>query len=267
MKTVILQGGLGNQLFEYVFSQYLKTTFDNDIRFHFRKYGNHYGLELPRWFDITLKPAPFFISMYIKIIDKLHSMSLIKDKGFVRKNNINCCKSNIYDDYWANKYYQQTGIPQFRSNIPLNDKNKSILRLINSGPCASLHVRRGDYLKPQNIGLFENICDSDYYSQAIRYIQSAEPQCRFLIFSDDMEWCKENLNLDNPIFIDWNRDEESPLDMFLMSKCDFNIIANSTFSYWGARLNVKPRKVIYPMNWLCPPRNLPDIFPDEWIGL
>jgi hypothetical protein len=134
-------------------------------------------------------------------------------------------------------------------------------QLLNQNTC-SLHVRRGDYIRlnqfhpPQQIG---------YYEESVRLIGQ---DLHYLIFSDDINWCKENLSfIKNKTFIEGNEDFQ---DLYLMSMCKNNIIANSSFSWWGGWLNDNPNKiVIAPKNWFGPAQNLStaDIRPLTWIQI
>lgn len=90
----------------------------------------------------------------------------------------------------------------------------------------------------------------------------------FVCFSDDMAWLRDNLQLGvNSIFIDWNTGKDSPLDMYMMSQCDNAIIANSSFSYWGAFLGKKKETTIYPQKWWNSQDGNPDLFWNGWIAL
>jgi hypothetical protein len=152
----------------------------------------------------------------------------------------------------------------FESDI-LN-KYKDILNKKN----CSLHIRRGDFL---NLEKLHPVQDLDYYKKAISHFDN---DTNFLIFSNDTEWCKLNLNKDvigsdNLFFIENNNPQD---DLLLMSKCDSNIIANSTFSWWGAWLNQNPnKKVIAPLNWLGEEYSkmikfkYDDLIPKEWISI
>jgi hypothetical protein len=116
----------------------------------------------------------------------------------------------------------------------------------------SIHVRRGDYLNHES---YKNICGLNYYCSAIRYIKTLIMDPFFIVFSDDILWCKENLNNilsdTSVIYVDWNTGKESYKDMQLISNCKHNIIANSSFSWWGAWLNTFPNKIIIaPKKWL-----------------
>ena len=87
------------------------------------------------------------------------------------------------------------------------------------------------------------------------------------IFSDDMDWVKNNISISNALYIDWNKSENSWQDMYLMSQCKHNIIANSTFSWWGAWLNQNPNKLIIAPKKFLNTIETPDLIPSDWIKL
>jgi len=144
------------------------------------------------------------------------------------------------------------------SNNLIEEKYKKILR---ENTC-SLHVRRGDYLSVQHILPIQSI---DYYKLAIEKIGHDK---LFLIFSDDINWCKNVFSfIPNKIFIEGNSDV---IDLYLMSKCNNNIIANSSYSWWGAWLNQNPSKlVISPSIWFGHqgPKETEDIIPKNWLKI
>jgi hypothetical protein len=121
----------------------------------------------------------------------------------------------------------------------------------------SIHVRRGDYLHQQ---YHHPICSAEYYSQAIDLINENIP---IVIFSDDINWCKENIKAD--FYIENNKNYE---DLYLMTKAKHNIIANSSFSWWGAWLNKNPDKIVVaPGIWFGEGYlhlDLSDLIPEEW---
>jgi hypothetical protein len=139
----------------------------------------------------------------------------------------------------------------------VGDKYKDILR----EETTSLHIRRGDYVSLDKIHPLQSC---DYYYNAVESFPTSD---RFLIFSDDINWCKENLNIPKSTYIEG---ESDVVDLLLMSLCKNNIIANSTFSWWGAWLNRNgDKKVIAPKDWFGPDSSLSDkdIVPDDWIKL
>jgi len=142
----------------------------------------------------------------------------------------------------------------------------------------AIHVRRGDYTSNAYSASFGTLADS-YYKTAIERINAGAQQPVFFVFSDDIEWCRNNLQLHNAIFIEHNKGVDSYKDLVLMSHCRHNIIANSTFSWWGAWLNQNPQKIIIaPRIWfgktyydgiqpVYPSRiyNTKDLIPETWI--
>jgi hypothetical protein len=125
-------------------------------------------------------------------------------------------------------------------------------------PITSVHVRRGDYLNNPD---FHIPCSVEYYKQAMEEIGDSY----FIFVSDDMDWVRENFKSPNVIYSDLN---DEILDFTLMTHCDNNIIANSSFSWWGAYLNKnKNKKVIAPKKWFGPngPKDTQDIIPNDWI--
>jgi hypothetical protein len=156
--------------------------------------------------------------------------------------------------------------PDFNDN-----KNKNLQQIITSTNSVSIHLRRLDYMTdPKWRCSHGDICDIDYYVNAVTYIKQHVPNSQFVVFSDTSEWVKSNLPIENAIYVDWNKGKYSFRDMQLMSLCKHNIIANSSFSWWGAWLNQNPNKiVIAPIKWLNRHDNtysLKFIFP-EWITI
>ncbi|TPG72264.1 alpha-1,2-fucosyltransferase [Hymenobacter nivis] len=149
--------------------------------------------------------------------------------------------------------------------IETSSQNYFLLENINKTNSVSIHVRRGDYL----LSVTHQPTSLDYYKQAIDLVLSKIINPCFFIFSDDIGWCQENLAIPNALYINHNIGENSYLDMQLMSNCKHNIIANSSFSWWGAWLNINPSKlVIAPNIWLASHHiKSENIIPEYWINL
>jgi hypothetical protein len=148
----------------------------------------------------------------------------------------------------------------------ISPDNKTVLNEIRYSNSVFVHVRRGDYFSPAYNERFEGCCSIDYYINSIQYIKEQISNPEFFVFSDDIQWAKENLPLEKSTFVDWNKGENSPFDMFLMSNCKMAIMANSTFSFWGAKLGVPKTIVTYPKKWINPPFVAGDLFYIEWIS-
>ncbi len=159
---------------------------------------------------------------------------------------------------------------EFTIKTAQTGKNKEIAEMILNTESVSLHVRRGDYVTgPSNPELYD-ICKLDYYARYIEYIGDRIKSPHFFVFSDDVLWVKENLKSSFPLnFVNHNDDSTDYEDMRLISQCKHNIIANSSFSWWGAWLNTNLQKIV------CAPREFvricnfdnKDIVPDEWVKL
>tara|TARA_R100000951_G_scaffold112169_2_gene112108 strand:+ start:63 stop:830 length:768 start_codon:yes stop_codon:yes gene_type:complete len=166
--------------------------------------------------------------------------------------------------FQSEKYFnhQRDKILEFFSpTTAIREKIKSKYPFIGKSNVCSIHVRRGDYLR---LPYHHPVCSSMYYGEAINHMGGDNI---FLVFSDDIEWCKTTFKGSSFIFVENNTDFE---DLYLMSMCDNNIIANSSFSWWGAWLNDnKNKKVVAPSVWFGPAikNNTKDLIPENWIKL
>lgn len=127
------------------------------------------------------------------------------------------------------------------SSNPLNEKMAEEMKERNS---VSVHIRRGDYLDPENAALFGNICTDRYYETAIELVKELVPGANFYLFSDDIAYAGRKYQGAEYTVVDINHGKDSFYDIWLMSQCRHNICANSTFSFWGARLNGNDDKIM-----------------------
>ncbi len=146
------------------------------------------------------------------------------------------------EKYYADILYDLREKIQFPpSSNPLNREMADRMR---NGNSVSVHVRRGDYLNPENVTMFGNICTDAYYQNAIDFVKRVIPDAHFYFFSDDVSYVKKRFPGDDYTIVDINHGRDSFYDMWLMSNCKHNICANSTFSFWGARLNPNENKIM-----------------------
>jgi hypothetical protein len=263
MKIVKIYGGLGNQMFQYAFARSLAASCRDELRIDstaLRGDRLHNGYELERVFGIDMPEAPE------REVDRLS----VRPKGFLsrarrkyltKRTHIIDRKYGYqpellardgeayFEGYWQSEKYFAGSADEIRRRFafknPLSARNLALLEELPR-PIASLHVRRGDYLKYANL----DICTRGYYERAI---ESIGPEITsFIVLSEDPEYCRSILRLGGKAaaFVDWNRGLDSWQDMALMSRCDHHVIANSSFSWWGAWLNPSGRKrVIAPSVW------------------
>lgn len=176
------------------------------------------------------------------------------------------------DGYWQSERYFKKNAHIIREDFTVRAKptglNKSLLQQIASTQAVCLHVRRGDYVESKIASLSHGTCSLDYYQQAIKLIAQKVLEPHFFVFSDDPAWVKKNLQIGHStthVSHNQNAPEE---DLRLMSRCQHFIIANSTFSWWGAWLADNPKKiVIAPKQWFRTLYDDRDLVPKEWVRL
>lgn len=266
---------LGNQMFQYALYRKLMQL-GREVKLDVSYYDQrpeHYGLDI---FKVPIRTATAkeiaiskdeyrsvfsrlrrkFFGKRVSIVNEIDTKSMAyNDAVFKRK------KGYLYGYWQSERYFSDIRsilLNDFRFPQLNDSKNLELLEKIQSSISVSIHVRRGDY-----IGGFP-LMDEAYYKNAMNYILKKYENVFFIVFSNDIVWCRENVTFNNGIFVDWNNGKESWKDMFLMTQCKHNIIANSSFSWWGAWLNQNENKVIIaPSVWLYHAET-PDIHCEGW---
>ena len=273
IRVVVFNGGLGNQMFQYAFYLQLKQLYPRSLFAFDLKQAQrcHYGYELDKVFNITSSSQ---IEEYQKL--KKHSLRCLVRLHLVEQRNCLEYDSSVlkrrffyytrYDGYWQSEKYFLDAADAVRTSFVfneslLNNATKDFSKLLMSGNYVSVHIRRGDYLKqPEVFGL----CSDEYYLRAIEYIKEKTEYPRFVFFSDEIEWVKKKYNEEGSVYVDWNQGNESWQDMYLMTQCKHHIIANSSFSWWGAWLNPRDEKIVVaPQQWFATSPNY-DVLPENW---
>ncbi len=274
-----IKGGLGNQLFQYAVGRALSLHHKVPLKLDltvFENYKLHNGYRLDQ-FAIQADIAAENDIINLKggnnvLFSALRKASLFKRKSYFKEKRSSYFDARVFknnfvylDGYWQNElYFSNIRELLLRELSPINSMNDlgcDYLESINKSNSVSLHVRRGDYLNLKNI----NVLDVDYYMKASEYIRKNVEKPTFFIFSDDLDWCKKSLGfLDGSIYIDRTQTEID--DLKLMSFCRHNIIANSSFSWWGAWLNQNPRKtVIAPKDWMLNDPSSSNVILSDWV--
>ena len=287
-----LIGGLGNQMFQYAAGRSLalsrKTEFRLDVS-DFSGYRLHQGYELQRVFSCPAQIATTIDVRNIlgwqspQIMRQLFAkrvMSVFRCKEFVVEphfnywREINGIPSNSYlSGYWQSEEYFRETTQVIRTDFtfkePADGRNAELVEQIGRANAISLHVRRGDYVKNPKTTATHGLCSLEYYQSAIQYVIDRVERPSFYIFSDDPAWVRENMKIEHPsVYVDHNHGAESYNDMRLMSLCKHHIIANSSFSWWGAWLNPNPEKIVVaPRKWFANNNDVSDLFPSGWVTL
>ena len=285
-------GGLGNQMFQYAMGRSLSLKQGWPLRLDisgFADYELHQGFELQRLFNCQMQVVTqsdlrrvlgWQSSPVVRRLLTRSGFSAFRRKEFVVEPHfhywpgISEVHANCYlVGYWqSEKYFQSHAsviFDDFTFALPLTDKNAELAKQISQVQAVSLHVRRGDYINNLKTNAAHGVCSIEYYRTAIQYISNSVKRPYFFIFSDDIAWVKDNLKMEMPYqYVDHNQGASSFNDMHLMSLCQHHIIANSSFSWWGAWLNPNPGKiVIAPKRWFTNSRNTSDLTPANWVNL
>ncbi len=285
-------GGIGNQMFQFAAGRALSLKNDQkhllDLS-DFSDYRLHHGFELSRVFNVVTERAEASTLHQLlgwrenKLARKVlrrRQFAGLRGKTFVVEPYFNYWSDffNLTGDcylygYWQSEQYFKAVEFVIRQDFtfrePLKEHNAELALEMATVQAVSLHVRRGDYVNnPKNHNIM-SVCDLEYYRLAINYIAFHVEQPVFYFFSDDMAWVKQNLPMEFPcVYIEHNGGAESYRDMQLMSLCRHHVIANSSFSWWGAWLNPNPEKiVIAPRKWFANGTNIKDLIPEGWITL
>lgn len=298
MKIVNISGGLGNQMFQYAFAEALKFAFPEEdvyIDIHhyntilFRRYKGinlHNGFEINKVFPNANLPIAgmkqiaelsWFVPNYVlsRLVRKFFPVRKTEvippyNMNYSFSSDYYTVKSRYYEGFWqCIKHYERIkGIlcKVFEHPLP-NEGNRLLIDEISSCESVGIHVRRGDYLNEPE---FCDICDIAYYKRAIDDVLSDGREHVFYVFSNDAEWCENNLRLlvngSKFVIVSINKGESSCWDMFLMEYCKDLIIANSSFSWWSAFLSKKANRIYAPYPWLD--RNCEiDLYDLRWIKI
>lgn len=295
MLIINIIGGLGNQMFCYAFAQAMKHHYQTPIALHvggFEDVKDNRGFELSNIFEIddliitNFKEIEYLTNYSTKFYYKLRRRILGPRKTHISEKvhrfdplmfTLSTKRTIFLEGLWQDEdYFKDISDiirQKFRFTSALDKQNKQFLENIATSNSVSIHVRRGDYISnPQYSSILGNICNLQYYSNALKQLEDIETNLSIFIFSDDIEWVKKHfefLKNKDVTYISHNKGLDSYKDMQLMSNCKHNIIANSTFSWWGAWLNNNPNKKIFaPKVWFNDP-HLADnhIVPDDWIKI
>lgn len=283
MNIIWIDGGLGNQMFQYALVLKMQSL-GTEVKIDVTKYADHHvhnDFELDKVFGID---CPFAEKEEIRSLGYLkqnHWTEFLKRTPF-RKKTLYNNESYKFDDqvlkldgyyiegYWQCEWYFQDISERIRKiyRFPeLLGVSKEWAGRIQKTCAVSVHIRRGDYLR---FPYLQDICTLDYYRKAMDdFRRRCKGQVVFYIFTNDFPWAKEHFTAQDCCFVEGNIGADSYRDMQLMSLCRHHIVANSSFSWWGAWLNRNPDKiVIAPDRWINGPEDgAVDIIPGDWIRI
>ena len=297
MIYIKLKGGLGNQMFEYAFAVALSNKCNDEICLDLSGISNethnvyslnHFNIgdvkkvncsKLPITKKISLKIINFILS---RVGNKNAKTRYNLEKKYQKKFNkfglyicsdgyidMNSCKSKVKyaDGYFQSEKYFKEYSSQikdiFQVKTPKMKKNNELFSKIKNSNSACIHIRRGDYTKFTN----HLVCTIDYYKKGMKILKEKFPDIQFFIFSDDINWVKENIKFDYDVnYVEGNNPNYEELR--LMYTCKHFVISNSSFSWWAQYLsNNKDKVVVAPSKWFNNSNQVSDIMMDEWIKI
>ena len=285
-----LFGGLGNQMFQYACARRLAHALGATLKLDltaFERYGpRRYALDRlnPSAGIATAQEVADF-ERRAGIAGRLPRLLLraapglryeiCRERAFAFDPGVLALRGNVLlEGYWQSERYfhDVAGIlrREFALKTAPSARNAAVAERIRGCNAVSVHVRRGDYVQSPEASRLHAVCDVDYYQRAAEIIAGAEPQPQFFLFSDDPAWTGQNLRLRFPAsLVESAGDEDAAEHLQLMSLCRHHVIANSSFSWWGAWLNPRPdKRVIAPRRWFnADAKDTRDLIPDGWTTL
>ncbi|MEJ8756643.1 alpha-1,2-fucosyltransferase [Pontibacter sp. H259] len=276
-----LISGLGNQLFQYAIARHISIIKGVPLKLDLSFYSSqnlrsfkldHYNIEATvasedeinriinfhesnTWYDKFKKKMEF-------LLPPEKRMSFMKEREWwvFEPQIFEATKNTYLNGYWQHYKYFENLSTQIFKELTLKEQfdynsNSELKNIFSEDSSAvSIHIRRGDYITDGNANKLMGVLPLEYYFKAISYINETVSSPNYFIFSDDLDWAKENLNIKAPVtLVDLDGGKKDYVEIDAMSKCKHNIIANSSFSWWGAFLNQNPNKiVISPSQWVLP---------------
>jgi hypothetical protein len=290
--------GLGNQLFQYAAGKCKavlhQTPFKIDVRWYGmtipgdtpRRYElNSFQVEVENASETEIRSFPFttipkrklgrsLLPRWHVFLQKQLPLRSYREPHFHFDSRFFALPSDVYlIGYFQSERYFKPIEKQIREEFTIKNspspENGRLLEQIDRTPSISLHVRRGDYISDPRIHQHHGVCELTYYQEAIQEIERRVDSPHFYVFSDDIAWVREHLPIAHKVtYVTHNQGDKSYEDLRLMSRCCHHVIANSSFSWWGAWLDPRPDKiVIAPKKWTNVSLDTADLIPAGWMVL
>jgi hypothetical protein len=284
-----LQGGIGNQMFQYAAGRALSELHQTELKIDLSFFGKGrrrgYSLHPFNIKENISTPAEIsaltyrkatrlerFLTRAFHLSPRHASTHIVENRYFRFHRKLFKYSGSLYlDGYWQSYSYfkdiEHIITQEFSVKTPQMGKNKELAEQMARCNSVSLHIRRGDYVSNPRTNKMHGTCPLDYYYKCIQLVSQEIKDLHFFIFSDDADWVRDNLNIDFPtVIVSHNGIEKDYEDIRLMSQCKHHIIANSTFSWWGAWLNPSKEKIVFaPKQWFADRRyDTRDLIPEGW---
>lgn len=279
--AVQLQGGLGNQLFQYAAARRLalKLGVPLALDLGFYRAHNHRTYELGQ-FHIEARIATAWETAYWRVQRRLTTITqplglaprIVAERSFEFDSSILDLPDRAYlTGYWQSyRYFADVATNirrEFVVRAPLSEPDRALLDHMGRCDAICLHVRRGDYVSNSEVRQFHGLCSLDYYHRAVHELAARLGRPELFVFSDDMPWVRRHLGFPLPTtHVEHHDSSRAPLELRLMSGCQHFVIANSSLSWWAAWLSGYENSIVYaPRQWFTDPAiNTVDLTPPTW---
>jgi len=284
---VKLRGGLGNQLFQYAAGRSLAVFHGTDLKLDttayldndMRRYELRHFL-IKEEFATSEEIATFMghennaLNKLLNAFKPYYKHSVFKERQFSFDPNFLRTRRNVYlDGYWqSEKYFRDIRnllCQEFSLKRAPHRRTRDWAEKIVQHRSVSIHVRRGDFIADPDTHRIHGVCSVEYYRDAVKLLSAIIDKPYFFIFSDDQDWAYRNLDFGFERTVVSDKDSLAHEELWLMSLCNHNIVANSSFSWWGAWLNNNPGKIVVaPKQWVSQSDlDTSDRVPQPWIRL
>ncbi|PUE27530.1 alpha-1,2-fucosyltransferase [Limnohabitans sp. Jir72] len=281
------QGGLGNQLFQYAAARSLAHRLHIDLVLdpywfkHPRPGETVRPLELTNY-HVKLRIAntdeqrrwKLLRTRWARYLGPLLPIQVVRERGFAYNDSFNRTADDSYlvGAWQSERYFREIReilLGELTPIQPPSIQDTELLQAMQACDAICVHVRRGDYVSSNSASAYHGVCSLDYYERAIKHVASQVRSPSLFIFSDDPDWTREHLHTEYPShYVTHNSSTDAFQDLRLMSYCKHHVIANSSFSWWGAWLSTSPEQIVVaPEKWFSVSRPTPDLLPPKWKRL
>jgi hypothetical protein len=289
MVVVKLMGGMGNQLFQYATGRCLAikkgTSLSLDLSWfplqslrsfelkHFALAAGRVPERIRRCFEPQTRVGKILQKLFRAGPRTLAYRKVLESHFHFDASGFDAPGHILLEGYWQSEKYfataRDTLLQDLEVKSPLSEKTREVALRMRDCHSIAIHFRRADYVTDPKTASFHNCVSLGYYEQAIDLMIQRIPGGVFFVFSDDIPWVREHFpkHVSNVCFVDFNGKNDGYQDLYLMKRCQHQILANSSFSWWGAWLNQNPEKVVVtPNRWFADSRlDTRDLFPSDWF--
>jgi len=278
-----IRGGLGNQMFQYAYGLYLAQQNNTELVLECSSLDRDplRNFVLDRWkiaerqttkAESKQMPSRYEVMGWLNFLHGKQPLKRISERPFGFHPKFLTVGDNIFlAGYWQSEQF----FPKLREQLqsifqpakPIRKQSVDVIRKMENSNSVSLHIRRGDYVQSAGSTAALQVCPLSYYQASIAELLSRHEDLKIFVFSDDHQWCSQNLQFDCPtVYVDHNDSNQSHEDMWLMTRCNHHIVANSSFSWWGAWLKLDEwGEVFAPQQWFSDLHlDASSIVPDHW---